>query len=223
MAILATGLVAPQAFAAGTQDVLSIVTGIQTAISDPSHGLQAIQNNVNTRATQTSVNTLQTTDSAIKAKTDNLPSEPASNTAITNAIGTINSHTDSAVASVPPGMTQAQFQTLKCQSEPRPYGNYTNCDLEDVRFIEASLVHADLSGAKLNDAILQGSLLPNANLSGADLTLTNFGGASLAYANLNGTNLSNTIFQNADLTGVTYAGCTGKPVGTPLYGTLPTC
>ena len=223
MAIIATGFVTPQAFADMSSSILSVVQNIQSQVNNTTYGLQAIQNNVNSKASQTSVNNLQTTSSAIKTKTDNLPSDPASNTALTNAVSTINSHTDSAVASVPQGMTQAQFQTLKCQSEPRPYGNYTNCHWEFVTLKTSSLISADLSGAKLNGAIFEGSLFGNANLSGADLTLANFDDVSLYHANLNGTNLSNTQFQNADLTGVTYAGCTGTPVGTPSYGTLPTC
>ena len=75
MVILATGFVAPQAFGYAVdplQAILNIVKNIQTKVNDSGFGLQAIQNNVNTKASQTSVNSLQTTANAIKASTDSL-------------------------------------------------------------------------------------------------------------------------------------------------------
>ena len=89
MVILASGLAAPQAYAIINQDILSVVLNIQSKLNSATNGLQAILNAVNTKASQTSVNNLQTTADAIKAKTDNLPSDPASNSAITSATSQI--------------------------------------------------------------------------------------------------------------------------------------
>ena len=53
MAILATGFVAPQAFADMTSSILSMVTNIQSQVNNTTYGLKAIQNNVNSVKTNT--------------------------------------------------------------------------------------------------------------------------------------------------------------------------
>ena len=113
MAIIAiptvSNIVAPQAFAAATDSILTIVTDIQSKVNNTTFGLQAIKNAINTLqtsanngATQTSVNTLQTTANAINAKTDNLPSDPASSTDVSNARFQIENSIADAVSQIGP-------------------------------------------------------------------------------------------------------------------------
>jgi len=106
MAVIASGLLAPTAFAASPTltdifNKLGIidtkvgvidtkVTGIKTNTdslpSDPASNTQ-----VNTRASQTSLNTLQSDVTAIKTNTNNLPSDPASQAA-TGSVKTLKFH-----------------------------------------------------------------------------------------------------------------------------------
>ena len=107
MAIIAiptvSNIVAPQAFAAATDSILIIVTDIQSKVNNTTFGLQAIKNAINalststntnldakvsTRATQTSVDNLQTTANKIKFQTDKLPSDPASQSAVMDGMFT---------------------------------------------------------------------------------------------------------------------------------------
>ena len=90
MAIIAvpavSNVIAPEAFAAVTDSILTIVKDIQSKVNSSVFGLQAIKTAVDTKASQTSVNTLQTGVSAINAKTNNLPANPASTTDVTSAV-----------------------------------------------------------------------------------------------------------------------------------------
>ena len=190
--------VAPQAFAVNDlhQTILNIINAIKTAVDN---NLDA---KISTRASQTSVDNLKTTADAIKAKTDNLSTDPAS-----------NSHIDTALSSLSVSITQSQFQTLKCNAPIRPHVDLSGCNLS----------FENLSGASLFDANLSSASLRYANLSGASLNFVNFSGADLLYVNLNGANLEAANFQGADLTSITSTGCTGTPYGTPSAGSLPVC
>lgn len=85
---------------------------------------------------------------------------------------------------------------------------------EDLSYVNLSTY--DMRGAKLNNAILtgtvfrttnlQGAVMPNtnlvnANLQGANLNYVNFVGANLSGANLSNALLYKTNFRGADLTG----------------------
>ncbi|HET6458910.1 MAG TPA: hypothetical protein VFG24_08545 [Nitrosopumilaceae archaeon] len=65
-------------------DLWNAIKDIQTKINSATFGLLAIKTSVDTKSSQTSVNTLQTTADTIKAKTDNLPPDPASQSLIGN-------------------------------------------------------------------------------------------------------------------------------------------
>jgi uncharacterized protein YjbI with pentapeptide repeats len=218
-------------------DVYAVVTDIQTKVG----------------TLLTNVATLQTTSNDIKAKTDNLPSDPAS-----------NSHIDTAIASIPSGGTNCitidvnrDGHVDKYEISPGPHTevNYADCYLHGVdlhgeylffaNFNHADLSNSNLSGANLKSADLRDANLSGANLSGVNLETTNLTGAdlggailsganlnhagfidvNLGHANLDGANLEGTYFQGANLVLITYAGCTGtpNPIGIPLLGTLPVC
>ena len=113
------GFTFPQVFAQPIDNVLSIVTDIQAKVNNASFGLAAIKTAVDTKASQTSVNNLQTTANAIKTKTDILPSDPAS-----------NSHVDAAIASIGAGMTEVQVPNSKMQL----CNNQASCRLEWVQY-----------------------------------------------------------------------------------------
>ena len=158
-----TSIIVPQANAinATHEMILNIINAIKTAVDN---NLDA---KVSTRATQTSVNDLQTTANAIKTKTDNLPSDPASNTVISNAQNAINSHTDSAIASIPAGASQSSIDAI-------------NTELDIVRCNAPIRSHVDLSNCDLTESDLSGANLENANLNGASLDNAYFNGANLA-------------------------------------------
>lgn len=68
LAVLAVGFSFPEVFAAASLDsVLSVVRNIQALLNDQTFGLQAIKNAIGNGASQTSVNTLQTDVTALKA------------------------------------------------------------------------------------------------------------------------------------------------------------
>ena len=204
-----TAISAPHAFAVATNSVLGIVQNIQDTL------LPAIQ----------------TTDNAIKAKTDNLPSDPASNTQVnTRATQTsvdnlqttanaIKAKTDN----LPDGITEAQFNTLKCNAPVRAQVDLSGCNLLGADFSGASFIGADLSGANLDSADLSVAILSLADLSGANLFSADLSGSILFNADLSGANLQDTNFQGAILIGITSTGCTGTPFGTPAAGSLPVC
>ena len=95
----------------------------------------------------------------------------------------------------------------RCLAPPK-----SNIDLRGC-----NLTGADLSGADLTHANLSGADFTNADLSGANLNGVYFGGGTAVqnekYTNFNGANLS----------GITYVGCIGSPIGTPSTGALPIC
>ena len=99
MAVIASGLLAPTAFAASPTltDIFNKLGVIDTKVAgiktntdslpiDPASNTQ-----VNTRASQTSLNTLQNDVTAIMTNTDNLPSDPASQAA-TGSVKTLKFH-----------------------------------------------------------------------------------------------------------------------------------
>ena len=89
MGIIASGILAPTAFAASPTltDIFNKLTGVEAKVNN---NLDAP---VSTRATQSSITGLQSDVSAIKLKTNGLPSDPASQ-ALTGSVKTIKfSHT----------------------------------------------------------------------------------------------------------------------------------
>jgi len=68
MGILAAGFAAPQAFAATTDSILTIVKDIQAKINSSVFGLSAIKSAVDTKASQTSVNNVKTVVDDLKAR-----------------------------------------------------------------------------------------------------------------------------------------------------------
>jgi len=81
-----------------------------------------------------------------------------------------------------------------------------NQNLVGINFTDANMLRVDLTGAKLNGAILDNVDLRKANLFGADLT-----NASLKNADLTDANLQNAIIMNTDFTGAIMSGCIGCP------------
>src|SRR5581483_5517979 len=212
MAILAAGFVAPQAFAAGTKDVLSIVTDIQTSITGITSGIQTLQNSVDTKASQVSVNSLQTTDNAIKAKTDKLPSDPASNSAITAAQNAINNHVDGAVAGIATsaGIPGSQCVTIDVDNSgeitanelsprPHPQVNYSNCYLDSTGLSGADLTNSTLVHASLKHSFLVVTILTHANLTGAYMQSDDIKGAKAQYAIFKNTNMTSAYLGYSDL------------------------
>jgi uncharacterized protein YjbI with pentapeptide repeats len=188
----------------------------------------------------------------IEAKTNNLPSDPASQAAVQASIDaaklSINAHTDATIASIPEGITQAQYQTLKCNSAIiRPQIDLSGCFLSNADLRNSDLAGANLAGAHLGGvnlsnsrlwgAVLQGAHLVEANFAGsdfeaadlrnanleiADLTDAQLPRANLSGANLVDANLSNTNLEEADFTGADITGVnfTGCS-GTPIGITNP--
>ena len=147
----------------------------------------------------------------IEGKTNNLPNDPASQSAVQTAINdakdAINAHTDTAVASTPVTITQTQYQTLKCNSGIiRPYVDLSGCFLDNADLSCADLAAANLAGAHFGGINLTDSRLFAANLAGAYLVEANFAGADLesailSNANLEIADLSGTDLPHADLSG----------------------
>lgn len=201
----------------GLSDILVIVTDIQTQVT----------------SLLTNVIVLQTTSNDIKAKTDTLPPDPAS-----------NSHIDAAIATITSGdISENQFQILKCNSPFRSHVDLSGCILDYANLESANLRNANLSGANLfgadiDKADLIGANLSDANLSYASLSPTFLSGADLSDANLSNSYLLGSFFIEANLDGANFdnavlsdpvigdaifTDCIGTPVGTPLTGTLPIC
>lgn len=201
----------------GLSDLLVIVTDIQTQVT----------------TLLTNVVTLQTTSYDIKTKTDTLPPDPASNSHIDEAIATITSG----------GISENQFQILKCNSPFRSHvdlsgcvldnanlehANLRNANLNGVNLSGADMDYADLIGADLSDADLSYASLSPAFLTGADLSGANLDnsfllGSFFNDANLDGTNFDNAVLNDPEIGNAIFTGCIGTPVGTPLTGTLPVC
>jgi hypothetical protein len=79
--------------------------------------------------------------------------------------------------------------------------NLSSADLSGARLYDAILSRADLSCAKLYGAKLYGAYLSDANLSGADLSCANLYGANLSGADLSDADLSFADLSGAKLYG----------------------
>ncbi len=94
-------------------------------------------------------------------------------------------------------------------------GTYlANSDLRDAWLREASFRQANLTGALLTQAVLEGSnlsgaVLKEAELVGANLKNANFSGANLVRAALDGANLEGANFKYAQMPKVTMKGGSG--------------
>jgi hypothetical protein len=147
--------------------LLAMVTNIDTLVTA---NLDAM---VSSRASQESVDELQTSVNGLNlsnldapvssradgsaytndraANLDNLDAQVSSRATsadVTNAANAINSHTDSAIASLSTGgLTDAQFQTLKCNSGIKQRVDLSNCVLSFMNPENADLVLANLTGA----------------------------------------------------------------------------
>lgn len=86
MVVLATGFVAPQAYAVVNPDVAAEVLQILGLLNNNSYGLKAIHNQIKPLANQTSIVNVQTTVNAIKAKTDSIPGIGSNITKIGNDV-----------------------------------------------------------------------------------------------------------------------------------------
>ena len=164
-------------------DVFNIVTDIQGKVN----GLV------------TSVGGISSATTAIKAKTDNLPADPASNTQVNTRA------TQTSVDNL-----QTVLNTVKCNSALRSHVDLSGCDLGGANLSGANLYAANLSFASLAVANLSGANLSFANLSGANLFGANLSGADLSLANLSGANLSGAI--TIGITPSTLSGCLNNPV-----------
>lgn len=174
MAILATGFIAPQAFAAGTKDVLSIVTDIQTAISDPTNGLQAIQNNVNTKASQSSISNLQSTANNIQNSVNNLQTSVKGLNSSPNSLAISNATTLTPFGSLGDNL-QVVFLP---QVNNRTYSGHITMSFEAI------LAKTDVNIACNNPG---GSvvLFNHSGLNGIDSLNTDFACTSLTMAAVN--------------------------------------
>jgi hypothetical protein len=208
------------AFVAGTITTTAIPIA---EAADKSHQdiLNAINNGVNSilNAITGAKNEIKTDTAAIKAKTDNLPVDPAS-----------NSHIDTAIASIPSdALTEAQFKTLKCNAPIRSGVDLSGCDLTRADLRGAELTRADLRGTIFFGADLSGANLKMAKLNGAIFTLAKLEGANLQEADLrnaflHSAHLEGANLMNAFIEGATFTNCIGDPIGTPANGVpLPNC
>ncbi|GGA44371.1 pentapeptide repeat-containing protein [Okeania sp. KiyG1] len=88
--------------------------------------------------------------------------------------------------------------------------DFSGIDLRKRYFFDALLVDINLSGANLENALIEGHIgntnLSGANLKKASLRHTYFIGTNLSYANLSGANLICADFTNSDLTGANLSG-----------------
>ena len=110
-------------------------------------------------------------------------------------------------------LVEAKMSGAKLHQAELAQADFRSADLRESEFIKAILVSgelifqcADLSGAQLSNAKLDGtnfirSRLNNAELDGGDFHGSNFNWANLAGADLNNANLANATFLKADLTG----------------------
>lgn len=98
MVILATGFVAPQAYAVINPDAAAQILQIWTLLYSPTFGLKAIFNKISTGSSQASIDSLQkttnqinATGNAIKLKISTLPANIATNPEVVNATSFLSS------------------------------------------------------------------------------------------------------------------------------------
>ena len=164
--ILGSGVLATQAYAASPTDIIiAILNELKPLVINTN-------NKVNTNL-----------DATVSSR-----ATPADITAAKNAI---NAHTDTAIGSIPSGITPAQYQVLKCNSGIiRPHVDLSGCNFSgDVDFSNSHLSAANFGGAQLGGI----------NFAGTKLWASNFGGAYLKEANLSGTDLEASNLSNANL------------------------
>ena len=204
----------PQASAHITTNVQHMLEHIYAFVD----GIEAKTNNlpadpasntvVNTRASQTSVNNLQTTANGIGTKVTNIET-------IVGGLGSGSGGENVNTAALLIAIHCDEFQTSPAYAPSCDLqsAHLPNANLPGALFNAADLFSANLSGADLSGADLDNANLIGANLSGADLSGAKLG-AKLEAANLSG----------AIITGATFDGCIGTPTGTPANGeALPTC
>lgn len=224
MAILALGFSFPQAFAHvtsnmqhGMEHAIALLTDIQTKVTGIKSTVDTnLDAKVSSRATQTSVNSLQSDVDALQSAVAGIGSGGSSSNCVT-----IDVNRDATLD--------------KFEISPRPHvgANYAGCDLfgADISGISldggdlsnADLSNADLSGADNANVLFSGADLSSTNLSGSDLSGANFSNADLSNADLSTSDLTDANMDGAILTGTIFTGCVGDPVGTPSVGTLPDC
>ena len=222
----------PQASAHITTNVQHMLEHIYSFVD----GIEAKTNNlpadpasntvVNTRASQDSLNSLQTSATGIDTKLTN----------IETIIGGLGPHSGADGANCVTIDINKDETLDKFEISPRPHPgvNFEGCDLSGAKLFRPELEGANLSGTNLQDADLTLAHLEDADLSfayldRANLSGTNLSGANLFYsvlpgANLEGANLAGTNLEGAVITGTNFGGCKGTPIGTPDNGDpLPIC
>ena len=232
----------PQASAHITTNVQHMLEHIYSFVD----GIEAKTNNlpadpasntvVNTRASQDSLNSLQTSATGIDTKLTN----------IETIIGGLGPHSGADGANCVTIDINKDETLDKFEISPRPHPgvNFEGCDLSGAKLFRPELEGANLSGTNLQDADLTLAHLEDADLTlahledadlsfayldRANLSGTNLSGANLFYsvlpgANLEGANLAGTNLEGAVITGTNFGGCKGTPIGTPDNGDpLPIC
>ena len=168
---------------------------IDTAIAGiPAGASQSSVNDLGTQISDSFFDVFTDLDS-IMTKTNNLPTDPAS-----------NSHIDTAIASIQAGggipcvtidvNRDGVIDYFEISPKPNPSINLAHCDLRG----------AFLSGTNLESANLESANLDRANLISANLQSANLQSANLYSADLRGTNLINTNLQGAYLLGANLDG-----------------
>lgn len=138
LAILAVGFTFPNVFAAAPDNVLNVVKDIQAKINSDVFGLEVIKTAVDSKASQSDV-------AAIKDKTQNLPSDPASQSEIDSQLEGIQSDTDdiqSQLANLPADTNAAKAIVIKTTMNP-PDGGVEALDIipaEEGKFFYGHIV-----------------------------------------------------------------------------------
>ena len=103
----------------------------------------------------------------------------------------------------------------RCDDQPHPQVNWSNCRLEDLQASRQDLSGAKVRNAKLRQANLFGARLVGADLAYTDLVKANLGYANLRRATLKGANLLGADLAYADLSGadLSYADLSGATLG----------
>jgi hypothetical protein len=204
MAVLALGFSFPQAFAHVTSDmkhglehVIALLTDIQTKVTGIKSTVDTnLDAKVSSRATQTSVNSLQSDVDALQSAVAGIGSGGSGSNCVTIDVN-----------------RDATLDRFEISPRPHVGVNYAGCDL----------FGADISGISLDGGNLSNADLSNADLSDADNANVLFSGADLSGADLSGSDLTGANMDGAILTGTIFTGCVGDPAGTPSAGTLPDC
>lgn len=85
-------------------------------------------------------------------------------------------------------LTHAQLKPSEVPVQAKVYVNcdFSNKDLSNQNFKNASITNCDMSGANLSNSNFQNSTLVNFDLSNANLKNTDFKGASMVNVNTEG-------------------------------------